>query len=166
MMRWHAVYTQPQLELWARTNLWERGLAVYLPQYKRRVRHARQVREVAKPLFSRYLFVQADLEDVGRRAIASAKGVVGLVAFGDHVPAVPDAVIAAIKEREGIDGMIRLGTPGLKPGERVRVMQGALADHVGLFDGASDAQRVVVLLNILGRQTRVRVSADVVARCA
>lgn len=161
MIGWYAVYTQPRFELWARTNLWERGLEVYLPQYRRRVRHARQVRDIVTPYFPRYLFVQADPELGDRRKIDSAKGVVGMVRFGDCTPPVPDAVMKELRAREGEDGLIRMdGGPRFKPGEKVRLLGGALADQVGVFETATDAQRVIVLLELLGRQTRVRIAAD------
>lgn len=161
MKRWYAVYTQPRLELWARSNLWEHGLEVWLPQYRRRVRHARQIREIVAPYFPRYLFVEADPEQGDRRRIDGAKGVVGMVRFGDFTPAVPEAVMAELRAREGGDGLIRTETtPRFKPGEKVRFLAGALIDQVGVFEAATDADRVVVLLNLLGRQTRVRLSAD------
>jgi len=158
---WYAVYTQPRLELWARTNLWERGLEVYLPQYRRRVRHARQVSDIVTPYFPRYLFVQADPALGDRRKIDSAKGVVGMVRFGDHTPPVPDAVMRELRAREGEDGLIRTERgPTFKSGDKVRLIGGALADQVGVFEAATDAQRVIVLLELLGRQTRVRIAAD------
>jgi len=158
---WYAVYTQPRLELWARTNLWERGLEVYLPQYRKRVRHARQIREVVAPYFPRYLFVQADPEIGDRRRIDSAKGVIGMVRFGDRTPPVPEAVMRELRGRAGEDGLIRTESgPAFKAGDKVRLIGGALADQVGVFETSTDAQRVIVLLELLGRQTRVRIAAD------
>ena len=61
MKQWYAVYTKPRMELWARSNLWERGFEVYLPQYRKLRRHARKLDIIAAPLFPRYLFVRADL---------------------------------------------------------------------------------------------------------
>ena len=71
MKAWYCAYTQPCMELWARANLWERGLEVYLPLYRRRRSHARRVDWVSAPLFPRYLFVAADLEAGERRRIVS-----------------------------------------------------------------------------------------------
>jgi transcriptional antiterminator RfaH len=161
MMQWFAVHTQPRLELWARTNLWERGFEVYLPQCAKRRRHARRVDTITVPLFPRYLFVHADMSKGDRRRIDTAHGVAYTVAFGDRPAALADAVIAEIRDREGADGLVRLDpTLGLKPGGAVRITEGALADQTGLFDGASDGSRVAVLLTILGRSVRVKIGAD------
>ena len=38
--QWYAVYTHTRTERWARSNLWERGFEVYLPEYLKERRHA------------------------------------------------------------------------------------------------------------------------------
>jgi len=159
-MRWFAVQTQPRLELWARSNLWQRGFEVYLPLYARRRRHARRLDTIASPLFPSYLFVRADLLRGDRRRIDSAPGVGRMVAFADRPAALADAVIAEIRGREGPDGLVRLDpTLGLRPGVPIRI-EGASADQLGLFDGHSEQGRVAVLLTLLGRQLRVQVPAE------
>ena len=39
-------------------------------------------------------------------------------------------------------------------GAEVQIMSGAFADHIGRFDGATDDQRVVILLDLMGRQVK------------
>ena len=165
MKRWHAVYTQPRMELWARTNLWERGFEVYLPRYLRVRRHARKTDRVAAPLFPRYLFVRADLAAVGQRAIDSAPGAVGLVRCGRHPSVVRDEIIDEIRAREADDGYIQLSREAVyTAGERLRIECGSLCDRVGIFQCTADNERVVILLNLLGRQVPVTLSVDDVAR--
>jgi transcriptional antiterminator RfaH len=48
----------------------------------------------------------------------------------------------------------------------VIVEYGAFFDQVGLFDGISDDERVIILLNLLGREVRVRLPADAVRASA
>ncbi len=68
MTRWYAVHTQAGSELWARSNLWERGIEVYLPRCLKRRRHARRTDWIATPLFPRYLFVRSDLGGGARKS--------------------------------------------------------------------------------------------------
>ena len=160
-MLWHAVFTQPRMELWARTNLWERGFEVYLPRYLRRRRHARKTDMVLYPLFPRYMFVRADLEQGGQRAIASAPGVIDLVRMGSRPSSVRNSVIEEIKSREDDEGLIHLGREiPFKAGDKVRVMSGSLCDQVGLFETRTDEERVIILLSLLGRQVRVKLHGD------
>lgn len=160
-MRWYAVFTQSRMELWARSNLWERDIEVYLPRYLRSRRHARKTDMVAYPLFPRYLFVKADLEAGGQRAIASAPGVIDLVRMGSKPTPLRGPIIEDIRSREDEAGYIHLGreTP-FKAGDRVRVLSGSMCDQVGLFETRTDEERVIILLNLLGRQVRVKLHSD------
>ncbi len=165
MKRWYAVYTQCRMEMWARANLWERGLEAYLPRYHKRRRHARRSEWVAAPLFPRYLFVRADLTRTGRRLIGAAPGVVSLVCMGLEPAAIADAVIEDIRAREGESGLIDLERErALRPGEEVRVCAGPFRDAVGLFAAPSDRERVFVLLNLLGREVRARIPVTNLSR--
>ena len=167
MVRWYCVYTQPRLELWARTNLWERGFEVYLPQVLKRRRHARRTDIVPRPLFPRYLFVQADIESEGRRAITSAKGVVEVLRCGSGAALTPidDRIIEEVRNRESEAGFVELSeVDHLRKGDRVRVVEGAFCDQVGLFDHVSDEQRIIILLDLMGRSVRTRVAATNIER--
>jgi transcriptional antiterminator RfaH len=165
MMQWYCAYTQPQRELWARTSLWERGFEVYLPRYRKQRRHARKTELVGRPLFPRYLFVQADFESQSPRAVRSAAGVVDLVRMGAAPSTVDAGIVAEIRAREAEDGYVRLGrNADFKTGETVRVTAGSLCDQTGLITCTSDDQRVFILMNLLGREVRVRVAADDLAR--
>ncbi len=162
--QWYAVYTHARMERWARSNLWERGFEVYLPEYRKERRHARKTDWVNAPLFPRYLFVAADPKFPGR-SINTAPGVVGLVSLGERPGLIADPVIQEIRSREDEAGHVQLVDPNrLAPGELVRLESGAMADHVGLFERRSDAERVVILLNLLGREVRVKVPSNSIAQ--
>jgi transcriptional antiterminator RfaH len=48
-------------------------------------------------------------------------------------------------------------------GAIVQVMSGAFADHIGRFEGATDDERVVILLDLMGRQVKAKVNLDVIS---
>jgi transcriptional antiterminator RfaH len=163
--QWYAVYTQARMEKWGRSNLWERGFEVYLPLYHKERRHARKTDWVSAPLFPRYLFVAAGPQSRQQRSINSAPGVISLVTFGERPGLISGAVIKAIQAREDADGHVQLVDQNtLVPGEQVRLQSGAMADRVGLFGCRSEGDRVVILLNLLGREVRVKVPASTIAR--
>ena len=159
-MTWYAAYTHARKERWARANLWELGFDVYLPEYQMERRHARRTDVVTRPLFPRYLFVRP-LPDQPFAAThaATAKGVVDLVRMGRSYPTVPNHVIDEMRSREGDDGFVHLGRSPLNPGQAVRIVAGSLRDHLGIFECRYDAQRVIILVNLLGRQVRAKVAA-------
>ena len=163
--RWYAVYTQARMEHWARSNLWERGHEVYLPIYRRQRRHARKTDWVSAPLFPRYLFVTANPKGPNRSSIMSAPGVINLETFGDRPATVPDTIIQEIRDRENEVGHVQLlDLKSLIVGEQVRIHSGIMTDHVGLFERCYDANRVVILLNLLGREVRVRAPSNSISR--
>ena len=73
--RWFLVYARPKGEATARLNLAAQGFRAFLPQVRKTVRHARQLRTVRAPLFPRYLFVELDLARDRWLSIRSTIGV-------------------------------------------------------------------------------------------
>ena len=67
---------------------------------------------------------------------------------------VTDRVRAA---RAGPDGQFELGAEGFHSGDKVRILEGPLAELEGIFQAASDDERVMILLRLMGREVRVRV---------
>lgn len=165
MSAWYAVHTQPMAELRAAANLRRQSYETYLPLYRRRRSHARRVELVERPLFPRYLFVRFDLEVDRWRPILGTFGVSGLVRIGDTPLPVPDSVVDALQRGEAERCFDESLEPARKftVGVGIRVLAGPFADLVGKFQGLADAERVVVLLDLLGREVRVRLPARAVA---
>lgn len=163
-MQWFAVHTQPRMEGRALLNLQRQGFQVYLPRYLKRRAHARRVDRVASPLFPRYLFVAIDLTWQGWRAIRSTFGVTDIVRHGDLPTAIPDQVIAAIRAREDASGLVEVGlVPGVRPGARVEIVDGAFMGTRAIFECVSDEQRVTLLMELLGRPVRIQLPAGAIA---
>lgn len=161
MTRWYVARTKPQSERKALSNLLQQGFNAYMPRYLKRRSHARRVDWVAAPLFPRYLFVRFDAAVVRWRAISSTIGVDRLICVEERPLAVPDGVVEDIRARESVEGYVPLGGwRRFERGERVKILTGAMADLIGRFDCVSDEERVFVLLDMLGRQVRVRVAPD------
>jgi transcriptional antiterminator RfaH len=161
--RWYVVHTQPRGEAAALRHLRRQGFNAFLPEYRRRRRHARRIDWVRAPLFPRYMFVAMDMASARWRAIASTIGVSHLVCNGDEPAPVPEGVVEDIRARVGVDGLVKLEPRNpFRPGDAVRVLVGALADQIGFFQCATDEDRVVLLLDMLGRRVSIKLPlADV-----
>ena len=97
--------------------------------------------------------------------LGRAPGAVGLVRCGRSPSVVRDEIINEIRARQADDGYIQLSRETVyAPGEAVRIESGSLCDQVGIFQCTADNERVVILLNLLGRQVPVTLSVDDVAR--
>ncbi len=167
MTYWCDVQTHVRSEDKAAFHLGRQGFEVFLPKHLKRRKHARRIDWVAAPLFPRYLFVAIDPEATQWSSIRSTVGVGDLVRFGNRPAAVPMGVIAEIMARQDENGLVKahIGCP-FKAGDRVKIAEGPLSDLEGLFDCATDEERVTVLLNLMGREVKVRVPLETVFACA
>jgi len=158
MKHWYAVYTQPRNEERAQEHLLRQGFEVFLPQYLRRRSHARRVSIVPTPLFPRYLFVSFDVSQQRWRAIRSTRGVIDLVRNGETPVPVPETVIQEMERRRDGDGFVILARHlELKRGSKIRIDSGPFATHEAIFEAVRDADRVVALLSLMGREVVVQV---------
>ncbi len=168
MKRWFVVNTKPGAEKLAQTHLERQGFTVYLPRMIKKLRHQRRpVAPVEVPLFPRYLFVQIDLAVDAWHCINNTIGVARLVSFGKLPSAVSHRVIDEIRQREDEDGIVRLSRMHrFKQGDQVAIVEGALMDRTGIFQCETDKERVIVLLNLLGREISVTVGQDALHKIA
>jgi len=158
-MYWAAAQLQPQRDTLALHFLRQAGFETYAPRLReRRIVQGRKV--VRTPLlFPAYAFVFIQMQ---WHAARWAPGVIRLVMDGTQPARVPDAVIDEIRSREH-GGLIELPKPPVaRLGDRVRVMQGPFAGHIGLFAGMKPRARVEVLLSLLGSKQRMTLAADAV----
>ncbi len=162
--RWFVVRTHPNGEFKAMHHVQRQGFDAYLPCYLKRRRHARKVDHVRSPLFPGYLFVGMNPETARWRALNSTVGVAELICHGGQPAPVPDDIIEDIRQHEDEQGLVVLGDrAGLKKGDKVRITDGAMTDHIGIFDAPSDEQRVYLLLELLGREVRVKMPITALA---
>jgi transcriptional antiterminator RfaH len=147
---WYVLQTQRHRERAAQLHLGHAGLTTYVPLLRSWPPPA--VGSDVGPMFPGYVFVLRAPADVHR--IARTPGVRGFVAFGGQPACLDDAVVAFLRSREGRDGII--GTEPLPPGAEVRIVDGPLRGVVAILEQRLTArQRVLVLLEILHRRTRV-----------
>ncbi len=163
MKRWFAVYTMARNEERASYHLRNQGYEVYLPRYRKKRRHARRTDWVKMPLFPRYLFVRLDLEVMPWPAVQSTVGVSALVCSGNEPVPIRSELIAAIQGRENPDGLVEMSENfSGKPGDRVTLLDGPFAEFEGIFESMRDDQRMVILLEFLGRSLKVVAPRNIV----
>ncbi len=169
MKRWHVVQTRFRGEHLALANLRRQGFEAYLPRYLKRRRHARRTQWLPAPLFPGYMFVRLDIEAMPWRPVLSTIGVRSLIRHGEVPTPLPPGIVEDIMAREDDAGLVVMNDGGdafrgdaFRKGDAVEVMSGAFRDRVGLFDCADADKRVVILLDLLGRQTRVHIPVEAI----
>ena len=111
-----------------------------------------------EPLFPRYLFIRLGQGDSAPSwtPIRSTKGVSRLVSFGVEPARVADSLVEALRAQEASVQAVpeRL----FKPGERVRLTEAPFAGIECIYQMAEGERRVMVLIELLSKQVRVRVA--------
>ncbi len=163
---WFAVVTKPRQEQIALENLQRQYFECFLPlaenpYQRRRKRHQRMI----EPLFPRYLFLNAIAGQQNLAPVRSTRGVTTMVRFGTELAVVPESIINAIKNRmDPATGLIRIKPVEVKAGDKVRIFDGPLAGISGIVQERSSENRALILMELMGRSTRVEVDALLLQR--
>jgi len=158
--RWYLVYSKPRKEELARVNLERQGYPAYLPMMRtpRRKLGRRVIR--VEPMFPRYLFIHLDTETDNWAPIRSTLGVVSLVRFGMLPSAVPDDLIASLRERDNASGIQDVPLNTFERGQRVRIEEGPFMGYEGIYLAQTGQERVHILLDIVGKAARTQVDVE------
>jgi transcriptional antiterminator RfaH len=161
MLPWFLVQLKPNAEAIAKRNLLQQGIKIFAPFQEVTARKARRLVQTCKLLFPGYLFVSFDQHAVRWRTVNSTTGVSRLVSFVEDRPAqVPFSLVSSLMRRCDPAGKL-LPPQFLHDGDTVRVANGPFADLIGTVEQIAPDQRIWVLLDILGKSTRVAIrSAD------
>jgi len=161
---WYVIHTKPRKERHVSEYLKSQGFEIYFPALS--VKPVNPRCSKIRPYFPRYIFVKADIEEVGVSALQRVPNAIGLVTFGDNVATVPDEIVNNLKQSvKAIQGAGGLNLAGLKQGDPIKITHGPLAGHEAIFDmRLSASDRVQVLMEILGRQVKVQVDGNTVTK--
>ncbi|HLK10824.1 MAG TPA: transcription termination/antitermination NusG family protein [Candidatus Binatia bacterium] len=156
---WRVLQTHRHKERAAEARLACEGVRTYLPLLLQWPRPA--VGAPVGPMFPGYLFAQVRERDFLR--VSRAPGVRAFVTFGGVPAELDPSAVAFLRGREDADGVIRVDA--LPERTEVVIDEGPLRGLVGLVERRLTArQRVLVLLDLLQRRTRVEVPEQWVRR--
>ena len=155
---WYLVYTKPRQENLAQENLQRQGYETYLPRiYQSRRRNGRHIKTI-EAFFPRYLFIKLDTETDNWAPIRSTFGVSKMVRF-DGIPAVvPEQLIQSLQSNDDEDGIQNLVQKNLMRGDKVTIIDGPLAGYQGIYQQQNSAERVAVLVDLVGKNTLLNIS--------
>lgn len=156
--RWCVVQTHQHSEGLAERHLLSQNFRTYLPKRRRTVRHARIVRTVSSAYFDCYLFVSLVQQQswypinstVGVRKIVMSKGM--------PIPA-PYGVVESLISATDDDGILHPDIL-LRPGQRIRILDGPFSDQLGILDHVGSAGAVRILLDIMNRSIPITIDRD------
>ena len=155
--RWYVAQLKPNGFAKAEANLHRQSFETFMPVREVSVRHARQMREVRKPIFPGYIFVKFGAERADWRKINSTLGVARLVCTEKMTPSpVPEALMAGLKARCDMRHVLQ-PLDDLAIGERVKMVSGSFAEFIGEIETFVGDDCVRLLFEFMGQATRVDV---------
>lgn len=149
---WYLVHCKPREDERALQNLERQGFECFWPTRSvERQRYGRRC-TVIEALFPRYLFIRLDCVEDNWSAVRSTRGVQQIVRFAEYPTSIRDEIIEGIRDR------LKQAPPEpyLKPGERVSITMGAFSQVEAIFIANDGDQRVVLLLDFLQKEHRMR----------
>ncbi len=146
---WYALRSKPRKEDVVWQQLKSKGYEVFFPRLKVNPVNPRSKKYVA--YFPGYMFVKADIQEVGMSTFQWMPHTLGLVSFGGDAADVPESLILAIQKR--VKEIADAGGEifdGLTSGDSVQIQAGPFEGYAAIFDARlPGTERVRVLLQFL-----------------
>jgi transcriptional antiterminator RfaH len=157
-MNWYVIHTKPKQEQRALLNLVRQGYECFLPMRATEILRQGALMMIDEPLFPRYLFIHLDPgeSEKGWGPIRSTYGVSQMVAFGNEPAQIDSTFIEAMRDGSlaKTDNTKRL----FKKGEPVEVTKGPFAGLEAVYQMDDGESRVMVLIELLSKPTKLTVS--------
>ena len=157
---WYLIYTKPRQEKTAKDHLLRQDYQIYLPFIQTQQHRQNRYQLVTEPMFPRYLFIYLSTMTDNWGPIRSTRGVTSLVQFGGVPSKVPSDFIDYLQQNENKNDESQSTSPEFSRGENIRILNGVMAGYEGIFEATTSAKRVTVLLDIVGKATRVELPVD------
>jgi Transcription antiterminator len=165
--RWYVAKLKPGGLAKAEVNLARQRFESAMPRLRLSRRRGHRYEDQLKPLFPGYIFVSFDADRDRWQPINSTLGIAYLLTDERARPTpMPAKFVEALSARCE-DGQVYVPAATLAVGDTVEVMTGPFTGLIGKIESLSEAGRVRLLLEVLGRATRAELpgaSLDVVAR--
>lgn len=164
-LQWHLVLCRPNQHNIAKRTLTRLACEVFLPQQpSQRKWRGRTIHET-RPFFPGYLFVGMHPARPIWEPVRRAYGVSRIVGFGDQGPAyVPSEIVAGLIARCDANSILTPLADDFEIGDHIRITSGPFKDFVTQIDKINPDRRLHVLLDLLGRSTKVVLAPEMASR--
>ncbi len=149
---WYALQSKPNKEDALFDQLQSRGIDVFYPRI--RVNPVNPRAKKVKAYFPGYMFIYADINEVGISTFQWMPFARGMVTFDQEPATVPESLIHAIRKRvEEVNAAGGEVFAGLHKGDTVMIQDGPFAGYEAIFDvRVPGSERVRVLIKLLSQR--------------
>ncbi|MDB9752707.1 transcription/translation regulatory transformer protein RfaH [Oceanospirillaceae bacterium] len=150
---WLLLQVKPRQEMRALENLERQQAQCYCPLIQvEKLSRGKRI-QVEEPLFSGYLFINAqpELNGLSYTSIRSSRGVSKIVGFGAAPIVIPQSLIEQLKLRES-NGLAWKAENVPQAGDKVNIIEGPFKGLQAVYSHTDGQQRAIVLINLLHQQ--------------
>ena len=156
---WFILQFKPNAHHQANKNLNRQGFETFLPLYETTSRNASRFVNANRPLFPGYMFTRFDRRETKWHKINNTYGVSRLVTFNSSLKSIPATFVNNLIKRYDSSGKL-LPIQKLKKGDQVTVLKGPFANFIATVEKYEADQRIWVLMDLMGRKTKIQTSSD------
>ena len=143
----------------AAKNLNRQGFETFLPLHDTTSRRTSRFINTSKPLFPGYMFIKFDRAESEWHKINSTYGVSRLITFNSILKSIPTIFVDHLMKRYDSSGKL-LPIAKFKKGDKVMVLGGPFADFIATVEKYETDQRIWILMDLMGRKTKITTPSD------
>ena len=143
----------------AAKNLNQQGFQTFLPLHVITSRKLSRFINTSKPLFPGYMFIKFDRAESDWHKVNNTYGVSRLLTFNSILKPIPTKFVDSLMKRYDSSGKL-IPIEKLKNGDQVMVLKGPFANFIATVEKYEDDQRIWVLMDLMGRKTKIHTSSD------
>ena len=143
----------------ASENLNRQGFETFLPLHYVTVRKGSKFINTAQPLFPGYMFIRFDRAESEWHKINNTYGVSRLITFDSILKSIPTTFVDSLMMRYDLSGKL-LPIQKLKKGDHVTVLKGPFANFIATVEEYEADQRIWILMDLMGRRTKIQTKSD------
>ena len=153
---WIVARNKPNQDKIALINLERQDFEFFQPTFKTMSRVQNKFKEIIKPVFPGYIFIAINLEEKNWHKINNTRGISSVINFGNEIPLIRSKLIEELQHRFSLNNDPKT-VDQFKIGMNAEITNGPFAQLIGKIEEIDTDQRIWILLNILGTQTRVSI---------
>ena len=143
----------------ATKNLNRQGFETFLPLHNTTSRNTTRFINAYRPLFPGYMFIKFDRTEAKWHKINNTYGVSRLVTFNSLLKPIPSIFVDNLMMRYDLSGKL-LPIKKLNKGDQVTVLTGPFANFIATVEKYEADQRIWILMDIMGRKTKIQTPSD------
>ena len=156
-MKWVIVQTKANSENKAYFNLLRQGFEVFFPREIKNKYFYKTLKEVVKPFFPGYLFVNIE-NTKNFLSINNTYGVKNIITFGAELAIMNETLFLTLKKKFDDKGFL-VKDCSFKFGDKVKVLKKEFFKYEAIFLEKRGKNRAILLLNLINKKLKTIVDS-------